>query len=52
MLTPREHDCWVDFGDRDMQTLMETLFDIKVDIEWILRLLLGEESDEAEEDHS
>jgi hypothetical protein len=40
----------VDFEERDMQTLMESLFDIKADVKRILRLLEEEDGEEEEEE--
>jgi hypothetical protein len=38
--------------DRDMQTVMETLFDIKVDVGRILDILEDENGEEEEEEDS
>jgi hypothetical protein len=41
----------VDIGERDVQTLFETLFRISTDVEQILELLLeDDDGEEAEED--
>jgi hypothetical protein len=40
----------VGVDDRDVQTLMRAVFDIKVDVKRILDLLEDEDGEEAEED--
>jgi hypothetical protein len=40
----------MDFDERAVQTLMQTLFDIRRDVKQILELLLEEEDDGEEEE--
>ena len=40
----------VDLDDRDMQTLMQALFDIRADVTWIREFLEDEDGEEEEED--